>query len=81
VSVNSYDDLIAHKGHKIVCVTYGPIAPADKCIDVDNVSLECEDCNEVLLSYDKEETRTHRVNKHGKLTVTKNSHREVNNDR
>jgi len=40
----NYNDLKEHIGHKIVCVCYGK----------QNVSIECEDCNEVILSYDKE---------------------------
>lgn len=44
MSVNNYKDLLVHKNHKIVCVTYGKD---------DNVSIECETCNEVLVSYDK----------------------------
>ena len=39
-----YETLKQHIGHKIVCVAYGdPNDPADICI-------ECEDCNEVLIS-------------------------------
>jgi len=49
MAVYKYDDLIAHKGHKIVCVTYGeeknPV----------NVAIECETCNEVIMDFDKEE--------------------------
>ena len=47
MSVNSYKELLEHKGHKIVCVTYGK--------NDENVAIECEDCNEVLLDYDKED--------------------------
>ena len=50
MSAHNYDELRNHIGHKIVCVAYGKypeIAP-------DNVAIECEDCNEVLLDYDKE---------------------------
>lgn len=36
-------ELERHIGHEIVCVSYG---------DGVNVSIECEDCNEVLLSID-----------------------------
>ena len=47
-----YRKLQEHIGHQIVCVYYGdPDDPADICI-------ECEDCNEVLISaedYDFEE--------------------------
>lgn len=46
MSVNSYKELLAHKGHKIVCVTYGS--------QEENVAIECETCNEVLFDYDKE---------------------------
>lgn len=39
-----YEKLKDHIGHKIVCVSYGdPDNPDDICI-------ECEDCNEVLVS-------------------------------
>lgn len=48
MSVNSYKELLWHKGHKIVCVTYG---------EDGNVAIECETCNEVLLDYDKEESK------------------------
>ena len=43
MGVSNYIELKAHEGHKIVCVSY-----ADQ-----NISLECEDCNEVLLDFDK----------------------------
>ena len=42
----NYAELIVHKGHKIVCVSYG---------NNDNVSIKCETCNEVLLDFDKPE--------------------------
>ncbi|RGQ08496.1 hypothetical protein DWZ11_01155 [Megamonas rupellensis] len=48
MSVCDYNSLKQHIGHNIVCVSYGK----DR-----NVSLECEDCNEILLSYDKEEKK------------------------
>ena len=38
------DKLMRHRGHNVVCVSYGDWNnPADVCI-------ECEDCNEVLIS-------------------------------
>ena len=46
MSVGSFEELVIHKGHKIECVTYGKE-------EVVNISIECEDCNEVLLSFDK----------------------------
>ena len=47
MSAFNYDELKRHAGHKITCVTYG---------EGQNVAIECEDCNEVLLDYDKNET-------------------------
>jgi hypothetical protein len=39
-----YKRLLPHVGHRITCCTYGdPNDPMDVCI-------ECEDCNEVLVS-------------------------------
>lgn len=38
-----YDFLIKHVGHKVEVVKYGE----------ENVSIECVDCNEVLVSKDK----------------------------
>jgi hypothetical protein len=48
MGVNSYDDLKRHVGHNVVVVTYG------KGKDIRNVACECEDCNEVLIDYDKD---------------------------
>lgn len=48
MSAFNYDELKRHVGHKITCVTYG---------ECQNVAIECEDCNEVLLDYDKDETK------------------------
>lgn len=39
-----YDLLKHHIGHKIVCVAYGDIN------NPDDICIECEDCNEVLIS-------------------------------
>lgn len=49
MSAFNYEELKRHVGHKIVCVAYGdPEEPA-------NVAIECEDCGEVLLDYDRDE--------------------------
>jgi len=40
--MSEYELLKAHVGHRIVCVTYGD----------QNVSIECEDCFEVLHDVD-----------------------------
>ena len=47
MSVQNYSDLIAHKGHSISIFTYAE----------QNVSVECEECHEVLVDYDREETK------------------------
>lgn len=49
VTYNSFDELARHIGHNVACVTYGgsPARPGP------NVSVECEDCCEVLFSHDK----------------------------
>lgn len=45
-----YKKLKPHVGHNIVCVCYGePENPVDICI-------ECEDCNEVIISAEDFET-------------------------
>lgn len=43
--MDNFEILSAHVGHKIVCVMYG---------ETQNVAIECEDCHEVLLDYEKE---------------------------
>lgn len=40
----NYEELKKHIGHSIAIVSYG---------DNDNIALECEDCNEVLMDFDK----------------------------
>jgi hypothetical protein len=45
MSATDYADLSRHIGHKVEVVTYAEV----------NVAIECEDCSEVLLDYDKEE--------------------------
>lgn len=47
MSALSFGDLIDHEGHAVSVVTYGSDQP-------ENVAIECEDCNEVLLDYDKD---------------------------
>lgn len=57
MGANNFDDLKRHIGHKIVCVCYGnpPHKIDDSSPICENVSVECETCNEVLLDYDKQE--------------------------
>lgn len=42
---NGYNDLLAHVGHKIVCVAYGNMEHPE------NTALECEDCGVVLIDF------------------------------
>lgn len=45
----SYQDLRRHVGHRMVCVAYGDVdSPA-------NVAVECEDCHEVIISFDRKD--------------------------
>lgn len=39
-----YEELKSHVGHKMSCVHYA---------DYQNIAVECEDCNTVLLDYDR----------------------------
>lgn len=48
MSVSNFKELLAHVGHNIECVTYG------NDDDIVNVSLECVDCDEVLLDIDND---------------------------
>lgn len=50
MSADSYEELRKHIGHEVAVVCYGQEGE-----DPENVAIECETCNEVLLSYDKEE--------------------------
>jgi hypothetical protein len=42
-----FESLKNHVGHKIICVGYGDSK------DYENVAIECVDCDEVLMDYDK----------------------------
>jgi len=49
MSATDFADLSRHIGHKVEVVTYAEV----------NVAIECEDCSEVLLDFDKNcETHT-----------------------
>jgi hypothetical protein len=48
MSAFNYAELRRHIGHKIACVCYG----LDHA-EPENVAIECEDCNEVILSFDR----------------------------
>jgi len=50
MAVHSFDDLIPHVGHEIVCVTYSTDAAQEDAI---NVAIECETCGCVLVDFDR----------------------------
>jgi hypothetical protein len=56
---NSYKGLLAHVGHDVKIVEYRqPNDPLYIEEDPDNVALECIDCGEVILDFDRDgETR------------------------
>ena len=51
MSVQTYKDLYMHRGHEIEVVSYTNYA--DKSIP-HNIAIECIDCSEVLLDFDRE---------------------------
>lgn len=57
MSAYNYEELLRHLGHNVVVVAYGSLEK-----DWKNVAIECEDCCEVLLDYDKEEDETNSTN-------------------
>ena len=44
MSVYNFKGLVAHMGHSVDVACYGD----------DNAVIECSDCNEILVSFDKE---------------------------
>lgn len=54
----NFTDLKRHRGHKIAFVHYG--TPTE----VANISIECEDCGEVILSQDRGSRGFDDLNKH-----------------
>lgn len=51
MSVHSFEELISHETHEVNVVSYGP--PGGEAV---NVAIECEDCDTVLLDFDREPT-------------------------
>lgn len=45
MAAHSYEDLMAHWGHKIQLAKYGDV----------NATIECVDCHEIIVSFDKED--------------------------
>lgn len=49
----NYKDLLQHLGHSVVIVAYNKNGYVDENKKPQNISLECETCNEVITSFDK----------------------------
>ena len=49
MSVQTFDELVTHYGHSVVVARYTTIVGT-----VQAVAIECEDCQEILIDYDKE---------------------------
>jgi len=49
MAATDFNDLIRHEDHEITIATY-----YDFDLNTVNVAIECEDCHEVLLDFDKE---------------------------
>lgn len=50
MSATCFEDLLNHQGHHIECAVYGTEAKG-----IVNVAVECMDCSEVLMDFDKPE--------------------------
>jgi hypothetical protein len=53
MGVHDFDTLMEHVGHAVEVVPYGPYH------DEVNVAIECTDCGEVLVDFDKYPEETH----------------------
>jgi hypothetical protein len=58
MSVDTFTDLYRHKGHKIVVAEY--LGQDGKPV---NIALECENCYEVLMDYEREGDNEYKPNK------------------
>ena len=55
MAVSNFKELVSHKGHEVVLVTYeSPDA-------IWGVAVECEDCGVVLFDYDNDEMSTDEI--------------------
>jgi hypothetical protein len=52
MAAHNFTDLIQHEGHNVVVVTYGDHRISEIPL---NVAVECEDCGEVILDFDRED--------------------------
>ena len=51
-----YNNFLNHFGHDVFIVKYGTVEENGKAYPL-NIALECEDCNEVIESYDRDERK------------------------
>jgi DnaJ-class molecular chaperone len=49
MAVHNFDDLYQHFGHNVVVATYGGAGNISPL----NVAVECEDCHEVIIDFDR----------------------------
>ncbi len=52
MGAHSFNDLYAHYGHKVVIAAYGDVRGKVLKRNIENIAVECLDCNEVLLDFD-----------------------------
>ena len=58
MGVHNFEDLKRHIGHRLECVAYIKNGATAEDLDLDNtvnIAVECIDCNEVILDFDREE--------------------------
>jgi hypothetical protein len=53
MSATNFDELYKHYGHEIVVAQYTTQTGAT----VESVAIECNDCSEVLMDYDRENNK------------------------
>lgn len=63
MAVHSFKDLVQHHGHDVVVMSYGD---SD---DIQNVAIECLDCNEVLFNFDKDDESLEEIEKERYIPV------------
>jgi hypothetical protein len=49
MSVCNFKEAKKHLGHQLICIGYGK--------PIQNISFECLDCKEVIIDFEKEETK------------------------
>lgn len=59
MSVHNYKELKQHIGHDIICVGYAlqDLQTGQRKSEWENIAIECETCNEVIMSFEKPITK------------------------